>query len=382
MSEEEIRRRGQEIQNQLADHLSKELNIPVFSVSKELIDKLYEDVRDLPGVEENYSSDELYDEVSDFLSKLIVFQPSSSEELEARIDGFTSSLQIEKTYEATLILPSVIDLPIGTKIGCLEIAEQGIDDDRFLEYLNYLTEHESIHIEGRSQAKVEFKAFTTVRVTDVLYELLELPFAILSLILEFDLDPRDCVGFVKSADTSKGHFLKPHREIIGWARYHSKRIGEQLDQLSNITLVEKPTRLQRKILQAIQVYGLSRLSRKPEIRFIFLISALESLVLTENDRDYLGKKLAEKIAFVLENEYERRLELYKLMKRYYGKRSSIIHRGDIRISSSEVRTLQGIFRELAFRLLDLSTEYGKMEQKAHEDDSEGIEDHINRFKFS
>ena len=382
MSEEKRKQTGAKIQKHLAETISKNLNIPVFVIDQEIIDKLFEEVKQLPEIEKKYSQEELYREVSDFLSKLTVFRPKSEAEIKERFAEFLTSLETEKNYEATIILPSVIGLPIGTKIGHLEIVEQNIDDEKLDEYLQFLKKEKNVHIDGRSQGKVLFTAYTSTNVTDVLYKHLELPFAILSLILDFDLDVRDCTGIIKSPDISTAYFLEPHNEIRGWSRYHPDFLAEHLDKLSRISLDKKPNRLKQKILQAIQVYGLSRLSYKAEIRFLFLVSSFESLLLTENDRDYLGKKISEKTAFLLEDEYEKRLELYKLMKGFYGKRSSLVHRGKIEISDSEVRTIENLFRALVFKILELSNEYTKMEQKSHNKDKEGIEDYINKLRFS
>jgi hypothetical protein len=57
-------------------------------------------------------------------------------------------------------------------------------------------------------------------------------------------------------------------------------------------------------------------------------------------------------------------------------------RGKTEVSDSEVRTLQNLFRAATYRILELGKEYGKMEQKSHEKDKEGIEDYINKLKFS
>lgn len=382
MSDEKLKQMGERIQNEIAETISASLNMPVFSISQEAIQKLVDEVKKLPKIEDKYSPSELHEEVASFLSQGIVFRPKTESEARERIEKFLTTLKKEKTYEATIILPSVIGLPIGTKIGSLEIVEPNIDDKHLIEYLEFQKEHNQVFVEGRSQAKVVFKAYTSTKATNVLYKLLELPFAIISLLLDFDLNPRDCAGNLKSPDITTTYFLEPQRKIFGWSRYHSKYLDEHLERLSKISIAKNPSRLQKKILQALQVYGLSRFSQKGEIRFLFLISAFESLLLTENDKDYLGKKISEKTAFLLENEYEKRLQLYKQMKSFYGKRSGLVHSGKTEISDSEVRTLDDIFRVTSFKLLELSMSYSKMEQRTKDNEPEGVEDLINKLKFS
>ena len=382
MSDEKIQEMGEKIQNQIAETISKSLNMPVFSISQEAIQKVLDEVKKLPNIEDKYSPSELHEEVAGFLSQGIVFRPKSEAEARERIEKFLLTLEKEKTYEATIVLPSIIGLPVGTKIGNLEIVEPNIEDKHLLEFLEFQKEHNQVYIDGRCQARVIFNAYTSRKVADVLYKLLELPFAIISLLLDFDLNPRDCAGSIKSSDITTAYFLEPQRKVFGWSRYHSKYLDEHLERLSKISIAKNPSRLQKKILQALQIYGLSRFSQKTEIRFIFLISALESLLLTENDKDYLGKKISEKTAFLLGNDYEKRLQIYKQMKSFYGKRSGLVHSGKTEISDSEVRTLDDIFRATSFKLLELSMSYSKMEQRTRDNEQEGIEDFINKLKFS
>jgi hypothetical protein len=383
MPEEDKNQLEIKLRTEIAESLSKSLNIPVFVINPEAVNKILEGVKqEIPDIEKKYSSHELHEEVSSFVSKFTVMRPKDEAETEKRIKDFLEALEKEKPYEAFIILPSVIGVPVGTKIGSLEIVEQEIDDKHFLEFLNHHKEHKRLYIDGRTQAKVSFSAYTTVDVTKVLYKILELPFAILSLILDTDLDARDCVGMVKSPDVSLIYYLEPQRESRGWSKYRGMYFDEYLERLSKISIDKKPTSLQKKILQALQVYGLSRLSQKAEIRFLFLVSSFESLLLTENDRDYLGKKISEKTAFLLEKDYEKRLKLYKQMKSSYGKRSGLVHSGKTQISDSDVRNLESIFQATVFKLLELSITYSKMEQRERESQQEGVEDFINRLKFA
>ena len=116
MSEEKIREMEEELQEMVGEAL-KSLNVPVFAISREVIDKLLNEVKQLPGIEKKYSARELHQEVSSFVSKFTVMRPKDKTEAEERIKKFLESLEKEKTYEAFIILPSVIGIPIGTKIG-------------------------------------------------------------------------------------------------------------------------------------------------------------------------------------------------------------------------------------------------------------------------
>jgi hypothetical protein len=382
MSEDERRKQGTtKVGEHLAEAIASDLNIPVIVINPENADNLFGIAKQLQGIEKIYSQQELYTEVSGFLGSMTFLLSKSDEERKQRIEYFLKSLQTEKSYEARVILPGVIDLPIGTKIGPLEIVEPNLDET-LEEHLKYLEDKEKVYLQGRSHGQILFKEYASFNVVDVLYKKLELPIALLSLLFGFDLDVRDCSGLIRSPDTSMTHFLQPHSEIRGWCRYFPDIHANELEKLSRISVDKKPSQLVKKVLQSIQIYGLSRLSRRPEIRFLFLISSFESLLLTKSDRDYLGKKLSEKTAFLLENNYEKRLKLYRLMKGFYGKRSDLVHSGKTDTTEAEVWTLDGIFRALVFRVVELSEQYTKMEQRARDNEKEGIEDYINELKFS
>ena len=103
-------------------------------------------------------------------------------------------------------------------------------------------EHNHVYTDGRSQARIIFKAYTSTKVTDVLYKLLELPFAIIALLLDFDLNPRDCAGSIKSPDITTTYFLGPQNRILGWSKYRPKYLDEHLERLSKISIAEKTHR--------------------------------------------------------------------------------------------------------------------------------------------
>lgn len=383
MSDENIDHDALTIQNEIAESISEKLNMPVIKINPTIKRDLYDILKQETDILKKYSASELQEEISNFVINLHVEPAKDEEDTEKRITEFLKSLEKEKKYEAFMILPSVIDLPIGTKIGKLVIVEQKeIKDKHLVEFIEYHKKRKRIYLDGRSQARITFTTYRSVNVSEVLYKTLELPFAILSLILNTDLSARDCIGSIKSLDIPTTFFLEPQKETLGWSRYNRRYHEKYFEQLSKITLVQKQTALQKKILQAVQIYGLSRFSQKKEIRFLFLISSFESLLLTKSDRDYLGMKLSEKTSFILEDNYEKRIKLYKQMKKYYSKRSKLVHEGKTQISNVEIRNLNNVFRKTVFKLLELSTTYTKMEQREKSTKPEGIEDLINQLKFT
>jgi hypothetical protein len=194
--------------------------------------------------------------------------------------------------------------------------------------------------------------------------------------MHVDLDIEQSCGIIYYPNSTI-QFLQPTIKSHEWSRYSEEKLGKLMSFFSEITQSRRPNELQKRIIQSMQIFGLSRLSRKTELRFLITIAAIESLLLTKTDRDYLGLKLAEKTAFLLENERERRIVLYKLMKNYYDMRSGIIHRGTSDISKDDEENISGLYRYLINKLIDLSSKYEKMEQKSSDTDEEGIEDYVN-----
>ena len=379
--EEKYLARGADIQSQLAQLFSQSLNIPTFSIDPKFVEDVYDAVvRDVPNLKSLFSQTELRREVSDFVGRTVVFRPKDSE-LGDRINEFIEGLLEEKEYEAILLLKGLIGLPIGTKLGAMEIIQKDENRKELLEHIRYLEDKRLIYPDNCSWARIVFTSHRMVDVSDVLFRFLELPYSILSLIMHMNLDPGDTVGAIFSKRGSIW-FLGGMEVGTGWSRYRSDVFGKHMNRLSSISQKRKPTRLEKKVMQAIQVFWLSRLSSRLEIRFVVLVSAFESLLLTQNDRDYLGLKLAEKTSFLLEDDKDRRVTPFKAMKKFYAKRSDLVHKGQNTIEEKDERETENIFKALVFKLLDLTAEYGKMEQKSHASDRPGVEDYIDALKFA
>jgi len=108
----------------LSDILSKKLRMPVYSINSEAIEQIVKQVEKDPDVTKNYSSAELYREVGNFLSRLSVMPEKSKGKLKENINIFVDLLKKEKSYEATIVLPGVLDLPLDTKIGSLKVIKR------------------------------------------------------------------------------------------------------------------------------------------------------------------------------------------------------------------------------------------------------------------
>ena len=74
---------------------------------------------------------------------------------------------------------------------------------------------------------------------------------------------------------------------------------QSIAPINQIFVKPNPNDLEKRILSAIDVYGLIEPSTPKHVRFLFCVVALESLLLGKSDRDYLRWKIAEKISFLI-----------------------------------------------------------------------------------
>lgn len=371
------------LQENIAEVINDQINVPVHIIDSDRQEKIVSFLRQQKELKDIFSIEDLNDEIAVILADAIVFSKNKDEYVNNLFEDIKTLFR-DKDYEAIIYLDGLIDLPIGLKIGPLEIVKEKDLDNKINEtFKPFKKNSRHGHFpRNYSCGKVNFKSFRINTIRTELYELLELPFCVLSLFMGRDLDVKNSFGIIKSSDIHQTTILTPpYKGDGGWSKYRGDIFGEYMDILSEMTQ-RKNSKLEKKILQAIQIFGLSKLSQKTEIRYLMIISSLESLLLTKNDRDYLGTKLAEKTAFLMEENPQKRLDLYKYVKKAYAKRSSLIHGSIVKITKNEESEVENLFIDLIYKLLILSREYEKMEQKSHENDKEGIEDYINKLRFN
>jgi len=370
---------GKEILRNLVDLINKATGIPVFVIDHEMVNKLTRVLEEAPEIKKNFSSYELSREVSSFIMEI----PIAKGTLEEKVTRFLENLLTEKNYTAFVMLKGLRGYPIGMKLGEIEFVEYSAVPEELVKHISFLKDRGyKFYPELDSWIRFKFSSYKTQDLWNICAQKLELPLAILSLISMVPLDLEKTVGVIFDADKRHFHFLSPF-EAGGWSKYDEESYGSYMGNISKLLLKETKTSFDKRILRALRIFGLARLSKEPEIKFLFNVAALESLLLTKNDRDYLGYKLAEKTAFLLGNNFEERMKIYRDMKRIYGKRSALIHGGeDEKLSEKDEHVSEMYVRSVIFKLLELLDKYTKMECKSSPTDQEGLEDFLNALKFS
>lgn len=149
----------------------------------------------------------------------------------------------------------------------------------------------------------------------------------------------------------------------------------------NSVLTEPRNQIAKKIANAIRIFGTAGTIRQLDVKFTLLVFALEALLLTGSDRDYLGWKLAERVAFLI-SEPESRKETYRKIAKLYSKRSGFVHQDEkgASISEGDYHKVEGILIKSIMRLLELKD--GGFAYFTETVDKPSIIQYIDNLKFS
>jgi hypothetical protein len=340
-------------------------------------------------------NNELTLEADAFLTTLSFIYNKSDEDVLSEANKFLDTLVKEKEFKIIMCITVFSKLEVGLKIGDLEIIENAYSNPVYkknFEALQNVLRNSTIQmfdLDWYPYGMITFKSYYYRYVTEIIYKKLELPFAVLSFITKSDMDVKYTAGLIYCDNVFSGYLYplsySDKRRLVWFKSSESDLIEidkEEIDKnaiLLNITRKSELTSLEKRILGAIRLFGISRLSYKPEIRFIMITSALERLLVT--GKDNIAFNLSEMCSFLLKNDGNERYLMFKHMKELYTKRSNLVHEGKGDITNEDVRKLETIFYMLIYRLLPLSLKYAKIEKKSSSMNKEGIEDYVNNLKY-
>lgn len=100
-----------------------------------------------------------------------------------------------------------------------------------------------------------------------------------------------------------------------------------LDILGKVLKLEEKSNFQRAVLNSLSMYSKSCLMRELSDKLVYILVALESLLL-KNENEPIQQNIAERMAFVVGQTVEERKAVVKLVKEIYGLRSRFIHHGN------------------------------------------------------
>ena len=379
----------------LADALSQATNMPVFYQDySELIDRIVDVIRHtLPAktrqLFQEISDSELHDQLSEFLT---IYQFSARGKPEAdffrELAQFIDSLTKEKSYKAFLFIPKIIEFPAGESFGSIKtITRDEVvfeHNEGFWEHFAYIkTQYADVTEDNGLWLACTFTSRIHYNLRGELEKSLQTFLGIVSVLMYgFPISEKSLIGVIignNRLEHIAPDIIGSKNLVPGWARFHPPR-HQNVDQVKQVLAKQKNTELERKLVLSSKMYWLALQSSSPEVTFIALISALESLLLSESDRDYIGLKLSEKVTFLMADEQKVRLDIYKRMKKYYNMRSALVHGKPgkaVVVERADVETVKQIFTAVFEKVLSMVETYTSF----HTDDDKGFDDYINELRF-
>lgn len=133
---------------------------------------------------------------------------------------------------------------------------------------------------------------------------------------------------------------------------------DEIKILNEVFLKDEKSDIDHRIATSLKLYGLQTTVTPVEIKFVLIMNALEGLLLSKTDTNYLGKRLSEKVAFLIGKEKDERLQTYLTMKEMYNKRSNFTHQKQRmnekdKITESDLLYLSNAFIRTVTELLEL-----------------------------
>lgn len=328
---------------------------------------------------------DVFDEVSNSCIWISVYYEKDYSKKKELVSNFINRFLSLKHYESIIFIHGITGLPLGLELGNLEITKSPIDDEKYGSHFKMLKTkstfkpHTGIDYNNGTFCKIKFDNYLDITTRKKLYSELELPFSILSIYTDYDLDVLNSIGVTCKKDGPICDYF-PTGLMIRTEVFDNGNL-EYLKIISCILSKSKYNQLEDKILKSLRLYGLSRLSYRIEIRFLILVSACESLLLTGEDRDYSTLKISEKTACLIEDDGRAKYDLYLKMKSIYSKRSKIVHQGDIKIEPEELRFVETIYLKLINKLLIENQKYEEMEKEL-KDRSLAFNYFFDKIKFN
>jgi hypothetical protein len=166
--------------------------------------------------------------------------------------------------------------------------------------------------------------------------------------------------------------------FIGGANY-GKFVEKEIPILTDIFVKSNPNEIERKIRNAVRIFGIQTSVKNQQVRFVLLATCLESLLMTESDRDYILWKLAEKVAFILDGN---KGELNDYIKKAYDKRSAFIHGSkseDGLVTENDIFSIEGVVSNLVWKMIDFVKNGYTHVQK--QNNVKSINEYIEETKF-
>jgi hypothetical protein len=160
---------------------------------------------------------------------------------------------------------------------------------------------------------------------------------------------------------------------------YGNKLLTNIEILSNIFLKYNPNEIEKKIKNALRIFGIQISIEDLQTKYVLLVTCLESLLLSGKDRDYILWRFAEKGAFVLGKN---KREVYNCIKDAYRMRSAFVHGNSQEnefLTNKEIIEMNELVHEIVWKLIEfLGQGYTEIQKK---EGKKSIDDYIEQIKF-
>lgn len=294
------------IAKMLGESLSKPLNIPVFSMDINEQTSLIVDVvrNKLPEKSKQHfkkiNDSQLRGQISEFIINYHVFSKEKSKDnFFKELAQFIENLTKVKSYKAFIFVPKIREFPPGETFGSINtITKNEVvfeHSEGFWEHFEYIkTQYADVSEDDGLWLECIFKSVLVYYLQDELKKSIQAFLGMLSILMYgFPIDEKSLIGVILGVTRQEyiaPDILRKNYISTGWARFTSS-LNQNVEKIRDVFAKPKNSELERKLILSSKMYWLALQSYSPEITFIALISALESLLLGESDRDYIGLKI-------------------------------------------------------------------------------------------
>jgi hypothetical protein len=169
--------------------------------------------------------------------------------------------------------------------------------------------------------------------------------------------------------------------VIFGVRYHSS-FDTPVEQCTKLLLKSNPSELDGRLKNALRVLGFTWEVHLDELKLILLITAIETMLLEESSQENLQSRLADRVAFLLESQPDKRVRMFHEVKNYYQMRSRFIHGAQV-LEAEGSLNLERLF-EITIRIwirLNRLTEEGYT-RVGRRDSAKSLDELVEELKFA